>query len=403
MTGGNVSTDELLGTLKKQYASPTEVTLDWVILKIAQRCNLNCTYCYVYNRGDSSWKSRPAFVSEKVIKALAARVVEHCDAYHLDRFIIELHGGEPLLLGRRRMQDLIDALRRDCSGIHLDFFLQTNGLLLDQDWLKFFADNGMRFGISCDGPEEFADKRRIHKDGQGSTQQLLEIIRTLRDGSSLFDELKPGFLCVVDPLADGQRVVRWFAEQQFRSFDLLLPDCTLVNLPQGWVNAEPYRRFLLDAFHEWHSMGAKAPRIRLFEQMLSAFLGVRPSMDYLGGDLRRLCVVESDGSMGLSDLMRICGGRYAEDELSIFDHRLDAIAPRHRLDFLQQPCATCQNCVYYDACRGGLLSHRFDGVSFDNPSVYCSALYSLAAAAFDKWRAALPARAVSAPSTGARL
>ncbi|MGA8497906.1 MAG: radical SAM protein [Xanthobacteraceae bacterium] len=403
MSGDGVSTSDLSDTFKKPSVDSSEVVLYWVILKIAQRCNLDCTYCYVYNRGDSSWKSRPAFVSDKVIKALAARVVEHCDAYHLDRFIIELHGGEPLLFGRRRMQALIDALRRDCPGIRIDFLLQTNGLLLDQDWLKFFAANDMRFGISCDGPEEFGDKRRIHKDGRGSTRQLLEIIRSLRDGSSLFDDLKPGFLCVVDPLADGRRVVRWFGEQQFRSFDLLLPDCTFANLPQGWVGAEPYRRFLLDAFEEWHSLGASAPRIRLFEQMLSAFLGVRPSMDYLGGDPRRLCVVESDGSMGLSDLMRICGGRYAEDELSVFDDRLDAIAPRHGLDFLQQPCATCQNCVYFDACRGGLLSHRFDGVSFDNPSVYCSVLYSLAAAAFDKWRAALPAHAVSPPSTGARL
>jgi uncharacterized protein len=99
--------------------------------------------------------------------------------------------------------------------------------------------------------------------------------------------------------------------------------------------------------------------------------------------------------------MRICGGRYAADELSIFDDRLDALAPIHGLDVLQQPCATCQNCAYHDACRGGLLSHRFDGVSFDNPSVYCSVLYSLADAAFAKWRAALPARAVSPLPEGA--
>jgi uncharacterized protein len=396
-----VPAPDLLGTSTRSLVDSNEVVLNWVILKVAQRCNLNCTYCYVYNRGDSSWKSRPVFVSPKVVKALARRIVEHCDTYGLDRFVIELHGGEPLLLGRRRMQELIDVLRRDCSGVHIDFLLQTNGLLLDEDWLKFFDGNGMGFGISCDGPEEFADQRRIHKDGRGSTKELLENIRSLRNKSSLFDDLRPGFLCVVDPLAEGDRFVRWFVEHQFRSFDFLLPDCTHVNLPQGWVGPEPYRRFLLSAFEEWHSLGAKAPKIRLFEQVMAALIGVRPSMDYLGGELRRLCVVESDGSVGLSDLMRICGGRYAADELSIFDDRLDALAPIHGLDVLQQPCTTCQNCAYHDACRGGLLSHRFDGVSFDNPSVYCSVLYSLADAAFAKWRAALPARAVSSLPEGA--
>jgi uncharacterized protein len=396
-----VSVFELSDTSKREVVDSNEVILDWVILKIAQRCNLDCVYCYVYNRGDSSWKSRPVFATATVVKALAARIVEQCGTYGLDRFVVELHGGEPLLLGRRRMQELIDCLRRGCVGIHIDFLLQTNGLLLDEDWLKFFDSNDIRFGISCDGPEEFADKRRVHKNGRGSSQQLLEIIHTLRDKTDLFDKLKPGFLCVVDPLAGGRRVVRWFVEHQFPNFDLLLPDCTHVNLPQGWVGPDPYRRFLLDAFEEWYSLGAKAPRVRLFEQMMEAFLGVPPSVDYLGADLRRLCVIESDGAMGLSDLIRICGGRFVEDELNVFDDRLDAVAQRHGLAILQRPCATCQSCVYYDACRGGLLPHRFDGTSFDNPSVYCTVLYSLAAAAFDKWRAALPAHAVSLLPAGA--
>ena len=36
------------------------------VLKIAERCNLNCSYCYMYNKGDLSYLRRPKFMSSEV-------------------------------------------------------------------------------------------------------------------------------------------------------------------------------------------------------------------------------------------------------------------------------------------------------------------------------------------------
>ena len=83
--------------------STSNSALSWVVLKVAQRCNLNCTYCYVYNRGDESWRSRPTFISTDVAVALAGRINEQCEKFALESFTVELHGGEPLLLGKERM------------------------------------------------------------------------------------------------------------------------------------------------------------------------------------------------------------------------------------------------------------------------------------------------------------
>src|SRR5262249_43520883 len=163
--------------------------LDWIVLKISQRCNLNCKYCYVYNRGDSSWKYRPSVISKDVVLALARRVFEHCTKYALESFVIELHGGEPLLIGKAGMQSLIDIFRVNCGGVKLRFLLQTNGLLLDEEWLELFNRNEIAFGISLDGPPEIADKNRVFRNGKGSTQQLLSNIQRLRHSSPLFDRL----------------------------------------------------------------------------------------------------------------------------------------------------------------------------------------------------------------------
>ena len=40
-----------------------EFPINEFIIKIASRCNLNCTYCYEYNQGDDSWKRASKFMS----------------------------------------------------------------------------------------------------------------------------------------------------------------------------------------------------------------------------------------------------------------------------------------------------------------------------------------------------
>ena len=55
--------------------SPT----DSLVIKVASRCNLNCSYCYVYNKGDSGYKTQPKVMSplvvDQVIHAVKAYVI----------------------------------------------------------------------------------------------------------------------------------------------------------------------------------------------------------------------------------------------------------------------------------------------------------------------------------------
>jgi uncharacterized protein len=121
--------------------------------------------------------------------------------------------------------------------------------------------------------------------------------------------------------------------------------------------------------------------------MLLGFMGVKPQLDALGGDLRKLCVVESDGSIGVSDVIRFCQGEFSVDRLNVFRDPLDARTGAYRVDELQRLCSQCEGCPHLKSCGGGYLPHRYDGYSFANPSMYCEALYALG----DRMSAALRA------------
>jgi uncharacterized protein len=292
------------------------------------------------------------------------------------------------------MQRLLDVVRGASAPVRVRFILQTNATLLNRKWLELFGRNHISFGISLDGPPEIADRRRIKRNGGGgSTERVLSVVQQLRAGGPLFDELFGGCLCVIDPTCDGAELVEWFVEQGFDVFDLLLPDGNRANPPQEWTGVEPYRRFLLEAFEQWYGMGIRAPSIRMFEQMMLGLMGRKSPLDSLGGDLRELCVVESDGSIGVNDVTRICGGDFSEDILSIFTDPLDRHVDAYRISQIQRVCSECQECPYLSSCGGGYLPHRFDGIGFANPSLYCDALFALSARMERALREDLPSAA----------
>lgn len=268
-------------------------------------------------------------------------------------------------------------IRASCAPIALTFLLQTNGTLLDRDWAAIFARYSVSVGVSVDGPAEFADERRVYHNGRGSTDDVLRRLAAIKADPTLgFDH---GCLAVVDPRIPGARMIDWFVENDIRTADLLLPLGNRANPPQGWTGPEPYTRFMLDAFERWWQLDGEAPQIRYFETMIRAHLGWKPELDALGGDLGALCVIETNGAIGISDVVSVCTGFAGTDRFTVFDTALDEHIEKFNVDLVQQPCATCRRCPEFGICNGGYLPHRWDGAGFDNTSLYCETLAALSA------------------------
>ena|GEM_PF-3639754 len=59
-----------------------------LILKVSGRCNLNCDYCYVFNKGDKSYMREPVRMSEELIKPVVMRINEHCQNNNISHFLL---------------------------------------------------------------------------------------------------------------------------------------------------------------------------------------------------------------------------------------------------------------------------------------------------------------------------
>jgi uncharacterized protein len=210
-----------------------------VVLKIASRCNLNCSYCYMYNHEDQSWRHQPKVIANDVLDATLAAMREECERRGpRHRMTLALHGGEPTLVGTRRFA-AIAALT-----------VQTNAVLLSPAWSETFRAHDVRVSVSLDGPPEIHDAARVDHRGRGSYARTVAGLELLIDGG-----LAPKVLSVVHPGRSGAAAYRHLRSLGITRIDFLLPDVTHDSKPRLYPAAgpgtTPVADFLVSAFDAW--------------------------------------------------------------------------------------------------------------------------------------------------------
>ncbi|OJF10086.1 FxsB family cyclophane-forming radical SAM/SPASM peptide maturase [Couchioplanes caeruleus] len=340
------------------------------VLKVHQRCNLACDYCYVYELADQSWRDRPAAMDRTVWQAAARRIGEHARIHDLTRVDIVLHGGEPLLAGRSALIALITDVRAAVPGAR--FSTQTNGALLDAPMLAALAAHGVRIGVSLDGPPEHHDRHRRHRDGRGSHLLAARALRLLAGHPAY-----AGILCTIDPATDPVAVYESLMTYRPPAIDLLLPHANWANPP-----GPGYAEWLIAVFDRWYGAPRRETGIRLFEELINLVLGGTSRSDQVGLSPVAVVVIESDGTIEQGDSLKSTYPGAGATGLTVFDHDFDAAARHPGIVARQSGRAalaeSCLACPVHDICGGGHYAHRWHpGGGFRNPSVYCAELRRL--------------------------
>lgn len=347
------------------------------ILKAANRCNIDCDYCYVFNSKDQAWRRLPARMSVDVARAAARRIGEHATTHGLRTVHVVLHGGEPLLAGPRHLADLLGAVRDEIpADTIIRFELQTNGTLITKAWLDIFERYEMAVGVSLDGPPPANDRHRLTHASRSSAASAVRGIELLRSRPHLF----AGLLAVVDLANDPLEVHDYLA-----SFD---PPVIDFNLPHATYDEPPYRDdpnlpeyglWMSRVYDAWLAKPDHQHSVRMLEDIVALSSGVRGSVETLGLAPPTSVVIESDATIEGLDTLRSVEEGATWLGLDIFHHSFDEVLHhpklRHREYGMASLAEKCRRCPLVEVCGGGYLPHRFSVArGYRNPSVYCADL-----------------------------
>lgn len=128
-------------------------------LEINQKCNLKCKYCYLNEKNNSTM---PLHIAIRSISQIVQKVIKEDDR----KIVINFLGGEPLI-DFTLIQDIVDYCGR-IKGIKFKYTISTNGILLDEEMVRFFIKYSFTIKISLDGREHVNDVNRVDFKGEGS-------------------------------------------------------------------------------------------------------------------------------------------------------------------------------------------------------------------------------------------
>ncbi len=353
--------------------SEQKIIFNYVLLKLASRCNLKCTYCYWFK--DDSVMKKPPILTKEAEQAFLVKLRKHIVEYDLKTFSILFHGGEPLMFGKQRFIDLCYELRKMEKelGLKLVLAITTNAVTVDDEWATILYYYGVAVTVSVDPTPESHNKFRVDLRKQGSYERTVRGFQKLRD----FD-LKPNALAVCDPDADADHVFLHFIDGLgLKSFDVLIPDVDHESeIPQ-------ISRFYRQFFDRWYdTYSYQGVQIRLFENIIKAMLGGRSRMESMGLGTLATHTLNTDGSLEAVDILRIAGDSHTQSKINIITHDFNDVVHdelwQEARDASNQIADVCKACRYKVACGGGHVAHRWSNENrYNNPSAYCGQLYEI--------------------------
>lgn len=325
----------------------------------SSRCNLNCRYCFYLEKEQQPMMddvTLERFISQQIAAQPGPEV------------IFAWQGGEPTLCGLAFFQRALALQKQYANGKQIHNAFQTNGLLLNDAWCRFFRDNGWLVGISLDGPADLHDALRVNRSGKPTHHKAINAINLLVKHRVEFN-----LLVVVNSLnsRQPQRLYRYLRGlgTPFLQFIPLVERDASGHLTAESVSEQAWGAFLTDVFDLWVREDIGRVFVQLFDSTLGVWSGYPSQMCAFSETCGHAFALEANG-----DLYQCDHYVYPEYYLgNIHQQTLQALnATPEAVAFGQQKqrglSAECRDCQVLRFCRGDCPKHR----DSDGKSALCA-------------------------------
>jgi len=334
-------------------------------------CNIDCSYCF--------YKSRPAEVGQgrqRMSDEVLDRLVKDYMTLRFPMSGFAWQGGEPTLMGLDFYKRAVELQKRyGADGQEVGNSLQTNAILLNDEWCGFLRDAKFLVGISIDGPKDLHDRYRLDFSSAGTHERVLRALQRCRDLGVEFNTLT-----LINRLTGDHpdEVFDFLIEQGVRYLQFI--PCVEVDPRTGEVTdfsvtAEQLGRFWCGMFDRWYAYGPRKVSIRDFDSILAYYVTGRHTICTFDRQCSQYIVIEHAGDAFPCDFFVEPRWRLG----NIFETPMDDLAAgalkREFARAKRNLCNRCLQCRHLAICRGGCMKDRapFDREGFARESFFCEA------------------------------
>ncbi|GKX55116.1 hypothetical protein SOASR030_12280 [Leminorella grimontii] len=343
--------------------------MHFTIKPTSYQCNIKCDYCF-YLEKETVFKHE-GWMNDETLSAFISRYIEASpgnDVY------FTWQGGEPTMAGIDFFRRALSYQERFKKGKTIHNALQTNGLLLNDEWCRFLKDNQFLVGISIDGPQEMHDRYRRTRAGKGTFDKVMAAIERLKQHGVEFNTLTVVNAHNVQHPLEVYEFLKSIGSRHMQFIELLetaKPNVCFGSLEEKHdviafsVPAAAYGRFMSAIFKQWVKNDVGDVFVRQFETFVSRFLGNGHTSCIFQESCKDNMVIESNGDIYECDHFVYDGyktGNIHRDSLKTMSS-VTLSAQKKKLSL------ECQQCSYRPICHGGCPKHRINRGT-DNPISY---------------------------------
>jgi uncharacterized protein len=238
--------------------------------------------------------------------------------------------------------------------------------LLDEEWCRFFRENGFLIGLSIDGPKKLHDFYRKDKGGKGTFERAAKAARLLQRHGVEFN-----ILCAVNSKNANHplEVYRFFRDELNVHYIQFIPIVERKNesgfqeggeVTDRSVSPEKWGRFLIEIFDEWVRRDVGRTFVLNFDGALAGWLGMAGTLCIFGPTCGLGMALEHNGDLYSCD-------HFVEPDYflgNIMETTLEEMANgekqrtfgRDKLDSLPN---FCRRCEFLFVCNGECPKNRF--------------------------------------------
>ena len=319
-------------------------------------CNMKCKYCFYDDVSNMRECPSSGIMTHETMEAIISNIKKGLKEG--DRVSFLFQGGEPTLAGLSFFKEFVLSVSK-WNNIKVSYALQTNGILIDDDWCKFLKENNFLVGISFDILPEAHDFVRIDKKNEGTYKKVSDTIRLLKKHNVDFN-----VLCTLTNSIAKHPVKVWNQLIKTQIDYVQFTPC-LGELEDNISNPyaltpERFSSFYIALFPLWFEEYKKGRYIsvKFFDDIVNLMILGYPTSCGMDGICRPQMVIESDGSVYPCDFYCLDEykiGNIKENSITqiLFSDKIGEFINRYS----EKP-VLCKECEYRKFCNSNCIRMR---------------------------------------------